>query len=57
MTKKVGVLFLALIMISVMLLPGCDDENTLYVYNWGDYMDMQGEVPNLHHQRRYVRKT
>jgi spermidine/putrescine-binding protein len=41
MTKKVGVLFLALIMISVMLLPGCDDENTLYVYNWGDYMDME----------------
>lgn len=39
MMKKVGIYLMLFILVTIMLLPGCNDENTLYVYNWGDYMD------------------
>ncbi len=39
MMKKIGVFLMLFILVAIILLPGCDDENTLYVYNWGDYMD------------------
>lgn len=39
MMKKYTIFLLVFVLVATMILPGCNDENVLYVYNWGDYID------------------